>query len=63
MTDEMTNALQAVRAAADAKAAKAVADALAALLPAEDPQIAVEAAQTEDVAAVNALAAELTPPA
>lgn len=60
MTEAMTQALQAVRDAAEAKAAKAVEDYKAAN-PAVDPQAAVDAAQTEDAAAVQALAVELNP--
>lgn len=62
MTEAMTEALQAVRVASDAKAAKAVEDYKAANPPV-DPQAAVDAAQAEDAAAVKALADELNPPA
>ena len=63
MTDEMTAALQAVRVACEARAAKAVDDFKARLPAPVDRQAIIDAAQAEDVAAVNALAAELSQPA
>lgn len=58
ITQAMQDALSALKTAMEADKAKAVADALAA----HSPQPAIDAAVAEDVAAVNDLTAQITPP-